>query len=156
MIDILAMFGIGLVGSIVWVLNPEVSSVVYGDRGWHPLLVGLLIGSGQIATYTGLYFGGEALAARWRWLHDNIERTRTRYQRHLEGGYLTVMLFSAIIGIPPPLIVAGLAGGFGIRWSHVMPVALLGRVIRLATLAALGESLLDWFRVDVLGWLGLS
>ncbi len=156
MIDLFAMYGIGLVGSIVWVLNPEVSAVLYGDRGWHPLLVGLLIGAGQCTTYTGLYFGGEVLARRWKWLRDNIERTRTRYERHLERGYLTVMLFSAIIGVPPPLMVAGLAGGFGIAWRHVMPVALLGRIIRLGVLAAVGDQVLDWFRDDVLRWLGFG
>lgn len=156
MIDLLAMYGIGLVGSVFWVLNPEVSAVFYGDRGWHPLWVGLLIGAGQCTTYTGLYFGGEVLARRWQWLRNNIERTRTRYEKHLERGYLTAMLVSAIIGVPPPLIVAGLAGGFGIRWHHVMPVALLGRVIRLGVLAAVGERLLDWFRDDVVGWFGFS
>ncbi len=140
MSEALALWAISLVGSTVWLVSAEATSAVYGGRlGWHPLAVGLIAALGQSTAYVLFYYGGDALIARWTWLHDKVTRTRRRF--------LVLTGVSALVGIPPVVAVAALAPGFGIPLSHLISVAFTLRVVRFTTLAWLGERVLD-----ALGW----
>ncbi|MGM0578591.1 MAG: hypothetical protein ACQEXJ_22895 [Myxococcota bacterium] len=145
-LEILSLLGIGFVGSVLWIVSPEVTSAVYGAKlGWHPLLVGAVVSVGQMGVYTLLYFGGEALVRRWRWLERQVQRTRDKYEKHLEQAYLTLMFVGGIFGIPPVLGMVTLGGSFGIPALHLLPVTFAGRVVRFTALAALGEPALEWW-----------
>ena len=135
----LTLFGIGAVGTVFWVVSPEVSAVYYGkELGWPSLAVGGLIATAQAPVYLGIFLGGDRLVGRWRWLATKVERTRTRFERHLHSRYLGLTLVAAILGVPPVLAMCALAGPFGVKARHLMPVVVFGRLIRFTTLAGTG------------------
>lgn len=146
-LQVLTLLGVGFVGSVFWVLSPEAAAIYYGSElGWHPLAVGGVVAFAQAFMYVLLYHFGGVVLKRWGWLSRQVDRTRGRYQSHLERNYLILTLTGSMTGIPPIVALASLASGFDIPLRHFLPTTVLGRVIRFSILAAVGEALVAWWR----------
>jgi membrane protein YqaA with SNARE-associated domain len=127
--------------------SPEGLAVYYvRDLHWSVLAVAVLSAVGQCTSYWLLYLFGEFLVQRWRWLRQQVTRTRERYAFHLERRFLTVTTFSAVIGVPPAIATSTLAPGFEIPLRHLMPILLGGRVVRLVVLILFWNRVLTWAR----------
>lgn len=146
-LQVLTLMGVGFVGSVFWVISPEAAAIYYGSElGWNPVAVGGVVAIAQAGMYVLLYHFGHVLLTRWGWLARQIDRTRGRYQTHLDRNYLILSLAGATTGIPPIVALATLASGFDIPLRKFLPVTMLGRVIRFSVLAAVGEALVAWWR----------
>lgn len=144
--EMLGLFGICIVGTLLPLVSPEASAVLYGkELGWPPLAVGVVGAAGQCVVYLVLYVAGERLLAKWKKLGAMVERTRLRYHTHLRRRFGLVSLLAATIGLPPAVSVAALAPGLGISLHLVLSILFAGRVFRLGVLAAGGEWLNRWW-----------
>ncbi len=144
---LLALVGIGFVGTVLWFINTEATAVVYHvELGWNPVLIATVLSLSQNGMYVFLYHGGGRMVERWRWLGKRVERARVRYARMLEKAYLPSTFVAAIFGLPPVLAMVTLAQGFGYRRRQIFPLTLVGRFIRFFTLAMIGETLFLWWQ----------
>jgi membrane protein YqaA with SNARE-associated domain len=133
----LSLFGIALLGTVVWVVSPEAAVAVYASqRRWHPLVIGLLAASGQAAGQALLFAFGAQLRRRWRWFDRRCEAVRQRYGNRLQGGALALAGTSGLLGLPPISVTAALAPGLGLRATHLLPLTFVARVVRFTVLAA--------------------
>lgn len=149
LLEMFTLMGVAWVGSVFWVVSPEVLSAVYGSQlGWNPLAVGLVAATSQCTVYFLLYRGGDALARRWAFLARQIERVRVRFATHLERNYVGMLLLGGLVGLPPVIAVVTLAPGFGISFRKVLMATFVARTARFAALAALGEAVLPVLK----GW----
>lgn len=140
------LFGIAFVGSVFWFVSTEGFSVYYGFKlGWDPVSVGLIAGVGTGCSYFVLYFIGDWLMDRWRWLGKKVEHARARWGSHLESYYLVLAAVAGVFGIPPALAMALLASGFGVRLAFLLPILVTTRALRYGLLASFGDRLQVWF-----------
>lgn len=140
--DALALFGIGFIGSVVWVVSPEAAAAYYGsERGWPPLLVGVVCAAGQSAMLIALYVFGQGLARIWPGFARVCQRVRDRFEMRLRRGPILVAVASGVLGVPPVSATVVLARGLGIGSLPLLPVLALGRVLRFTVLAAIGSNL---------------
>ena len=145
MLEVLTLMGIGFVGTIIWPISPEASAVFYGSQlGWSALAVGLTVAVAQLPAYALLYFGGERLVGRWKWLARKVSRTKERLDGQVSGSYLVLTGVGAIFGIPPVIAMCALGSGFEVSARTLMPVVFLGRIVRFSTLAGGGVALSFW------------
>jgi len=143
--EALALVAIGYVGTVFWPLSPEGAAALYvSQRGWHPLLVGLLAATGQAGAHATLYFAGDQLRRRWPWFDGKCERARARHGRLLQRGQVPLALVSGLLGIPPSSVTAALAPGLGIPARLLLPLLFVMRVIRISVVAALGAGVGAW------------
>ena len=150
--ELLVFFGICFVGTVLPIIPPEAAAVLGTKQyGWNFLTVGFVGATAQTSAYVIFYFIGEQLIRRWKRLARMVEKTRTRFQAHLERRYLVMTGIGAFVGIPPATALAVLAPGFRIPARHMLPVMFVGRVARFVTLATVGGSLTDLMR-----WAGFS
>lgn len=146
-LETLSLAVVGFVGSLFWVLSPEAAAMYYGSElGWNPLLVGLVITVAQAVMYGLLHGSGGLVLRRWSWLARQVDRTRGRYQAHMDRNYLILTFFGAMTGIPPIVALAILATGFDVSLRRFLPVASLGRFTRFTVLAVAGEAIITWWR----------
>lgn len=137
------LMGIALVGTVFWVVSPEVSAAYYGSElGWSPLLVGVTVAAAQAPVYTLVYFGGERLAGRWRWLGRQIERARRRLSGRGVRGFLAVSAVAAVTGLPPVIAMCAMGAAWGVPARMLLPVVVAGRVVRFTALAGAAGALL--------------
>lgn len=140
--DALALFGIGFLGSVIWVVSPEAAAVYYGSvRGWTPLLVGVVCAAGQTAMHILLYGFGQGLARIWPGFERACQRVRARVETRLRRGTLPLALGSGVFGLPPVSVTVVLARGLGLASMPLLPVLALGRVVRFTVIAAIGSEL---------------
>jgi hypothetical protein len=149
--DALALWGVGFVGTVVWVLSPEAAAALYASQGhWYPLVIGLLVAVGQASAHLALYLGGEQLRRRWRWFDRKCEQARARHGRWLTKGLVPLGCASGLLGIPPSSVTAALAPGLGLPARRLLPLLLAMRIIRLTAVAYLargfGASVLPHWR----------
>jgi len=134
----LGLFGIAFVGTLFWVVNPEVAAALYASqRGWQPLTIGVLAASGQLAAQVVLFTFGDQLRRRWRWFDRQCARVRERYGQALSRNAALVVTPSGLLGVPPTSLTAALAPGLGLRAAQVLPLMFAMRIIRFAAVAAL-------------------
>jgi len=146
MTALLSLIGIGFVGTILWFINTEATSVVYRVQfGWHPVWIGVVLSLSQNVMYLFLYFGGDRIVRCWTWLGRKVEHVRTRYGQLLDRAYLPTTFVAAIFGIPPVLALVTLASSMGIRLRQLLPITLYGRFVRFFTLAIIGETIFAWW-----------
>lgn len=139
MSEALALAGIAMVGTVFWVVSPEVSAVYYAkELGWPALGVGVVVAAAQLPVYFCVYLGGERLVARWAWLRRQVVRARARHERRMARNYLGLTAVAAVLGVPPVLVMCALGGPFGVNPRHLLPVVALGRLVRFTTLAGTG------------------
>jgi membrane protein YqaA with SNARE-associated domain len=136
--SLLALYGISLVGTVVWVANPEVAAALCVARGGlPPIAVGLVAAAGQMTTAMLLFRFGAELRRRWRWFDARCARVRERAGARLGRNASWVMATSGLVGVPPVAATATLAAGMGIPVAHFVPIVLLTRVIRFTAIALL-------------------
>jgi membrane protein YqaA with SNARE-associated domain len=144
--EALTLIGISFVGTVLWVVSPEVASALYPTKyGWHPVAVGLTCAVGQVAAHWLLYVGGDRLIGRWGWLRRKTEAIHTRFGPKTESRYLGLTGVAMVFGMPPAVAMTAMASGFGVRPAHAMAVALVGRFTRFTILAIWGTAILAWW-----------
>lgn len=144
--EVLGLFGICLVGTLVPLVSPEASAVLYGkELGWPPLAVGVVSAAGQSVVYLVMYVAGERVLAKWKKLAAVVDRTRLRYHTHMRRRFGLVSFLAATVGLPPAIAMAALAPGFGISLHLVLSILFVGRVLRFGLLAAGGGWLNQWW-----------
>jgi hypothetical protein len=137
-----SLVAIGFVGTIFWLLSPEAAAAVYAtQRGWNPLLIGLLAATGQAAAHLTLYFGGDQLRRHWGWFDRKCERVRVRHGALLARGLVPLGCASGLIGVPPSSVTAALAPGLGMPGRVLLPLLFVTRIIRLSVVAALAAGI---------------
>jgi hypothetical protein len=138
MLDALALIAIGFVGTVVWVFSPEAAAALYAtQRGWHPLLIGVLAATGQAIAHVTLFFAGDQLRRRWTWFDRRCERARARHGRWLAKGLVPLGCASGLAGLPPSSVTAALAPGLGFSARVLLPLMFVMRTTRLTVIAAL-------------------
>lgn len=143
----LTLLCISFAGGIVWLFNVEATAVLYAGVGGHnPVLVGLTCAVGQSLAYTFLFFAGTWFFERWRWGKRQLERTRARYGERLRQSFLALTAPAALVGLPPMTAMAALAGGFQVRFVHMISIALSLRIVRFLALAFAGNEIAAWWR----------
>ena len=149
LLEFLTLLGVACVGSVFWVVSPEVLSAVYGSQlGWNPLAVGLTAATSQCGVYVVLYHGGEALMKRWAHLERLIALVKSRFASQLERNYLGMLILGGVSGLPPVIALVALAPGFGITVRKMLVATFAARTLRFASLAAFGEAVLPVLK----GW----
>ena len=145
-LESLSLIAISFVGTVVWVLSPEATAVIYGSQGRLPaVVVGALCATGQGLMVVLLYYMGAQLCERWTWLKHKVEKTRQRFGARLNQHFLLLSLPAGIFGIPPMLAMAAMAHGFRVRLVPFLAIAAGGRFLRFTVLAASGEKALEYF-----------
>ena len=137
----LYMAGIGFIGIVIPVLSPEVSAVLAGRGGMHPVEVGLATSFGQCCMYLVLFLAGGKIVPKLKWLARQVERTRTRFEKHLEKAYLGTAVVAAFIGVPPLAALFVLARSFDVGFVRLVIIAFAFRAMRFGVLAAGGLGL---------------
>ncbi len=135
------MAAIGFVGIIIPVLNPEVSAVLAGREGLHPVAVGLSTAFGQCCMYLLLFHAGGKIVPKLKWFARQVEKTRARFEKHLEKTYLGTAVVAAFIGVPPLAALFVLAKGFRVGFVPLVIIAFAFRTMRFGVLAAGGFEL---------------
>jgi membrane protein YqaA with SNARE-associated domain len=133
--SLLALYGISLVGTVVWISNPEVAAAVCVTRGMAPLEVGLVAAAGQLTTVLVLFVFGAELRRRWRWFDERCARVRQRAGDRLARNAFWVIATSGLCGVPPVAATATLAPALGIRAARLLPIVLVLRVVRFTAVA---------------------
>jgi len=144
----LTLFGIALVGTVLWPANPEAATAVFAWRHhWHPLAVGLVAAGGQVTALLVLFRFGDELRRRWRWFDRKCERARAGLSDRLAGKGMVVAVASGLLGVPPVSVTAALAPALVPRPLGLLPVMAAMRVVRFTLLAALATgTALRWPR----------
>ena len=144
--EALLLIGYSVIGAIFWVINVESLAILYGaTRGWNPLLVGVLLATGQNITYVALYFGGDQLIHRWDWLGTRVKKVFDRFGDNLRQRFLGVTALAGLTGLPPAVAMPALAPGAGVKLISVISVTFTTRVIRFTILAWFGEAIYSWW-----------
>jgi hypothetical protein len=136
--EALGLVAIGFVGTFFWVISPDAAAAVYASqRGWSPLVVGLLAASGQGAAHVVLFATGDQLRRRWAWFDRKCQRAIERHGRWLAKGLVPLGCLSGLVGVPPSSVTAALAPGLRLRGPVILPLLFAMRIIRLTVVAAL-------------------
>jgi len=130
----LATFLFSLAGGIIPVLNVEayllsISALMPGST-MVPVVVAA--SAGQMAAKSLLYLSGRGLLRLpLRTAREGVERLAARLANY-QGGSNTLVLVSAVIGIPPFYGVSVAAGALRLRFVAFFVVGSLGRAARFA------------------------
>jgi membrane protein YqaA with SNARE-associated domain len=122
------------IAGIVQVINTE--AVLLGMSIWlidDPIqlpFVALCAAVGQMAANVVIFYAGRGVFAlpRGRW-HDRIERARTKIASWQKRPNL-VLAAAAVVGVPPLVLVALVAGGMRIGLVRFATIGLCGRWLR--------------------------
>lgn len=132
-------FLFSLVGGIVPVFNIEVFllSLATLSPQSEVLPVALAASLGQMAAKSILYLSGRGLVRLpFRVANDRIAAITGRLAR-AERGATTLVLASALTGIPPFYVVSVAAGVLRLRFARFFAVGCAGRFLRFALIVAL-------------------
>jgi hypothetical protein len=136
----LALIAIGFVGTFFWVISPEAAAALYASqRGWPPLLVGLLAAVGQGGAHLVLFAGGRQLRQRWRWFDRKCQRAVQRHGTWLARGVIPLGLASGLLGLPPSSVTATLAPGLRLPGPVLLPLLFAARLVRLTAVALIAS-----------------
>jgi membrane protein YqaA with SNARE-associated domain len=136
--DALLLLWVCFIGTVFVPINPDAAVVIYLTTRHRPLLEAVAIAmAGQMAMLLLLYFLGDRLRARSRWLARRCEQVQARWGPRLATGSLPLAATSGFIGLPPSA-----------------PTKLLGAALRLPRrfLLVFVVFRVAWF--VSLGWLG--
>ena len=145
MLELITLFGISIVGTLVWVISAEVSAAVYASQLDHnAILVGVVCALGQGVTFTVLYWFGETISERWRGLQRQLDRIQKRFGDRLLGAFTPISFLGGFIGIPPAVGMAALAAGLGVSYRASVPFIVLGRFFRFSAIGFGADWLLPY------------
>jgi len=142
MMELLQLYALSFIGTIVWVLNAEVATVMYAgmDDAHSPPVLGLVASMGQCTMYLAFLYGGTHLS-RWSKIQTLVKRTQDRFGEKLETGFMSLTVTAAFIGIPPVIALVVLAKPFKMSAGQVIIIAFVGRFVRFTVLALFGDAL---------------
>jgi membrane protein YqaA with SNARE-associated domain len=143
-VEVLVVYPLALVGSVLWFLSPEVLVASYGAAGHHPLLLAALATAGQNTTYVVIFLSGARLSRRWRWLGERARALENRWGARLARSYKTLMCTAAVVGVPPLLFMVLLAPSFRVSLKTTLLITLSLRMLRFTLLALLGDTVVRW------------
>jgi len=151
-------FGYALVSALVPVVNAELYLVglMAGQPQLAWWLVGLAAAAGQMVGKLAYYYAGRgtlALPARWRRRSERHSTGRwsrrlARFQqtcRHRPWWTAGVLLTSSVLGVPPYLAIAVLAGMGRVPLPMFLVTGLIGRFARFGAIAASPGLLTAWW-----------
>jgi len=128
---------------VLWFLNPEAASVLYVSAGgFHPVPVALVAAAGQAVAHGLLWTGGAWLRRNWPFFDRQCNRVLARWGPRLAGSTIPVAAASGLLGLPPTAATAVLAPGLGLRPQVVLPLLLVGRIIRFTVIGLTAAGLL--------------
>ena len=142
MMELLQLYGIAFIGTIVWVLNAEVATVMYAgmEDAHSPPILGLVASLGQCTMYLVFLYGGTHLS-RWSKIQELVRRTKERFGEKLRTGFLSLTVTAAFLGVPPVIALVVLAKPFKMSAWQVIVIAFVGRFARFTVLALFGDAL---------------
>lgn len=144
--ELLELYLIGCVGTVVWLFNAEIATMLYGASSTttHPLMIGLAAALGQCTSYLIFLRWGSPLVARFAWVKGIVSKTEIRFGERIKNGFIGITIMAAVFGIPPVIGLVLLAKPFRISGRIVIAIAFLGRLFRFTLLAVFGEVLFDF------------
>ena len=138
MMSAATLFGIGVVGTVFWLVSPEAGVALFASsRHWNPFVIALVAAGGQAVSLTLLFLFGDQLRQRWRWFDRQCERVRVRLGDRMARSAVIVAAASGLAGVPPVSVSATLAPGMAPRPLPLLPLMIAMRVVRFTVLAAL-------------------
>jgi len=154
---VLSTFGVGLVSAVLPVVNLEVYlGIVAAQLAGSPSTAQLVVlavaaGVGQTLGKLVWYLLG-ARSLESRWVRHKLERpaARQRFEswqaRIADRPWLStlVLLASSVVGLPPLLIMAVVAGSLRVRLVVFVPTVAVGRTLRAWCLLAGVGTLVGW------------
>src|SRR5437763_8897546 len=118
---------------VLWFLNAEAWVIGHAAAGVEfPLVLATCAAAGQVATFSALYFGGDAILKRVPRLRAKLERFDV--ERYRAAGY-PILVAAAVIGLPPLVLLAVVARTLHYRFVPFLVLCVSGRVLRFAVLA---------------------
>ena len=132
-----SLFVMSVVSGLIPLVNAEIlvaGAAVAVPRGY-VIPVIAVCSLGQMLAKVGLYAGArwlpERLPAKAR---TRLDRAAEKTKRLQEAGF-TLVLVSAILGIPPFYLITLAAGALRMNLTWFIVVGLVGRVVRFAVIA---------------------
>ena len=139
----LTTFLVSLLGGVVPVVNVEVYLLSVAVLAPHATVLpaALAAALGQMAAKSVLYLAGRGvLTLRFGRRFPQIEALRVRLQARRTGTD-SVLLASALLGVPPFYLVSVVAGALRCPFDRFFALGCCGRVARFAVLLVLARSL---------------
>ena len=141
-----AMFLFAMLSGVFPLANSEAAVIALGATstyGWPKLIViALIVAMGQVATHSILFHMARGLAkvgAKKRpWLEKRLERARALGEKW-KASEVLLMTLGAVLGFPPQILIAILAGAIGIRFRVFLVIDILGRIVRFGFLVAVAR-----------------
>jgi membrane protein YqaA with SNARE-associated domain len=136
--SLLALYGISAIGTLLWIVNPEIAvATCVAGRGLPPLEVAAVAAAGQLTALILLFGFGDRLRRRWRWFDDQCARVR-RWAGDRLGRHGTALLAtSGLLGVPPVAATVTLASGLRLPAGRVLPFLFFMRLARFTAVALL-------------------
>jgi hypothetical protein len=140
----LALAATTFVGTFFWPASPEGAVALFvTQRGWFPLLVGLVAALGQVVAYLVLFLSGDQIRRRWPWFGRQCDRMRTKYASWLGKGAVPLACSSGLLGLPPSSTLVAVAPGLGLPARWLIPVLFVMRVARFTFVATVASRVLS-------------
>jgi len=143
---------IGFVSALIPFINIELYLVAVAalTAGSYPLWsLGAVAGVGQMVAKSLLFWGGGAAArkrAERKYSRDRIEGLRHRMARMNPFALIGTTFVSALVGVPPFLLVSPVAGAIGMKFWRFFLTGLIGRGLRLIIIAESPRAIMGLFR----------
>ena len=149
--ELLELYLIGCVGTVVWVINAELATMAYAgmDDPYSPLVLALVATLGQCTSYVIFLYGGRTIG-KFKSVQRLVERTERRFADKLKAGFMSLTLTAAVLGVPPVIALVLLAKPFGMSAWPIIGIAFGGRLIRFSACAYFGEALFETFSLSSL------
>ena len=149
--ELIELYLIACVGTVVWVINAEVATMAYAgmEDPYSPLVLGLVATLGQCTSYLIFLYGGKTIG-KLKSIQKLVRRTEERFAEKMKAGFLSLTVTAAILGVPPVIALVLLAKPFGMSAWPVIGIAFAGRIIRFTACAVFGEALFDTFSLSAL------
>ena len=143
---------VAFVSGLIPFINIELYLVAIAAlaSGSYPLWsLGAVAGAGQMGAKSLLFWGGGAVArkrAERKYSQDRIEQLRHRMARMNPWVLIGTTFVSALVGVPPFIVVSPLAGAVGMKFWRFFLTGLIGRGLRLIIIAESPRAIMGLFR----------
>ncbi len=127
-----------VLSTIIPVFNAETWAVVNGlYRTGDPVLIGLASAAGQCTAYVVFILGGDWVLQRLPKFKGKLETFDV--EKYRKSGY-SVLVFSAIIGFPPLVMLSFAARAINFHIAAFLSIAFVGRAVHFIVLGLLPET----------------
>jgi membrane protein YqaA with SNARE-associated domain len=143
---------VAFVSGLIPFINIELYLVAVAAlaSGSYPLWsLGAVAGVGQMVAKSLLFWGGGVAArkrAERKYSQDRIEGLRHRMAQMNPWVLIGTTFVSALVGVPPFLLISPLAGAVGMKFWRFFLTGLIGRCLRLIIIAESPRAIMGLFR----------